>query len=181
MKSRALFLASDRMFCNDQYVKDMKWSSIISLFRETLGTLIQSSWVRLFLVIVIVMQISSWVGHRSDKALQEDLKWEKQPDRLPDLVDMAIQANNQEAKIEQIMRKEDKFFQPETDFSKNNILPQLDRPPKKHDWMSSVFSASVNCPSFGKENPQALLIETFKGVIYLAKAVEYLFEKKERE
>jgi len=104
---------------------------MLNLVRKYIIPAVQNRWFRLFVLIFIFVQVISQIARWSDKAYQEDIKWERPPDRLPDLVDATIAAHNQDAKIQQAMREYDRALKvtptiqaPVQDLQQENIPDQ---------------------------------------------------------
>ncbi len=152
----------------------------IHSFKETFQSVIRSSAFWFLLILFVVVQISSWIAHRSDKALQEDLKWEKAPDNLGDIVDITIQANNQQARIEQAIRSSEKTIYAES--STQSLLaplqPQIRRPTQTTSSNDIGFREFIHFiekieSEIGYKD---IHLETLKGLVYLGEVVEKKFK-----
>jgi hypothetical protein len=78
---------------------------MLKILRTHILPFLQHRLIRIFILVFVLIQIVSGIARWSDKAYKEDMKWERPPDRLPDLVDATIQMHNQDAKVQQAMRE----------------------------------------------------------------------------
>jgi hypothetical protein len=81
---------------------------MLNLVRKYVIPAVQNKFFRIFILVFVLVQIVSGIARWSDKAYKEDMKWERPPDRLPDIVDATIQMHNQDAKVQQAVREFDR-------------------------------------------------------------------------
>lgn len=86
-------------------------SKAYKIAKDLLSSIWENTLVRLVLLTVVIIQISSMFAHKAEKAYQKDMEWEKPPDRLPDMVDMQISIQNREAQINRAITKMEKVFE----------------------------------------------------------------------
>lgn len=81
---------------------------MLRFFRIYLIPIVKSPFFRVFIILFAIIQIVARIASWSEKAYKEDMKWERPPDRLPDIVDATIEMQNRDAKIQQLTREFDK-------------------------------------------------------------------------
>ena len=106
---------------------------MLHLVRKYVIPAVQNRWFRIFVLVFIFVQLISRMARWSEKAYQEDMKWERPPDRLPDLVDATIEMHNRDAKVQQAVREFDRALQVTPTVNAPVQKPKLEENRKKKE------------------------------------------------